>query len=789
MNTSEQTSSDARWHALLKPWHFVPWLVVDRVGSIQAGFPRESSHLSWPGDFWPTHLLHLAKHELIAWVDRLPWASFQSKQLFIFPSQGVVGYVLDSQHLALFFLESKWDLLDAHGMSLMVEEDQAVNSTFVPDVQNSAQRIDTESGYVYLMPVDLTQLTPGFLSAQWKMILESTPAGAMIATTQGFLLHVNGSFEKVTGYTRDEVLGKKIKWEYSQEEEICEVEEAWSQVISGTPWQGDLQAIRKDGSIYPEKITIWPLPDDHGQIHHVLLFIEDLSQVVSWKKELEVKDQQLQEVADFIPTARLNEARYHSIIQASQTGAWEYDLKTGILWISKEYYTMLGKSPNNPSGDSYLGYEQWLSMMHPEDRYAAAMVFKSYLEGDRKEVYVNSFRMLHASGADVWVLSRGQEVKNKDGSSTSLILGVHINITELKKAEQIIKDRDMYHQALLELIPDMLLVVDKHGICLDFKPGQVDLFAPPESFLGKPLQDFIPGNITELHRSSAQKALQEKKMVTLHYSAILGGEEHHYRSTIVAFDQDKTVSSITEITENVNRIRQLEKLLAIEEKQNQQLHEFAHIVSHHFRSQVAGLHGILNLMALDDPLRYQMPEIQWIQRSSNQLLITIEHLSQVLNLKRNVEGKWHTFGLGHLISRLVPLFEKRVQAIGGHLQWAPPIVEIYVHSVPDFIQRILDELVANAIRFREESKLFFIQLTIEQDEKWVYLRVHDNGVGIDPSALSHIFSMYKSFGQGNESFQGLGLFIAHHQAEALGGELTVESKPGEGTNFCLRLPL
>ena len=87
---------------------------------------------------------------------------------------------------------------------------------------------------------------------------------------------------------------------------------------------------------------------------------------------MEIRDKKLQEVAEIIPKARLNEARYRSIIQASQTGAWEYNLETGTLWISEEYYAMLGLRPDNALGESFGGYEKWLSLVHPEDRYEAA---------------------------------------------------------------------------------------------------------------------------------------------------------------------------------------------------------------------------------------------------------------------------------------------------------------------------------------------------------------------------------------------------------------------------------
>lgn len=778
----------SEWQPLLDPWHPIPWLIMNRKGQLKGGNPLGIESLSWPANSWPNHLEQIANPELWSWFSSLSENEWVLPgKVYYWSCEDVIALELDQNHIALLFLQGKWKILGSDGEKGIGLE---MSEGHEKQVAGDAKTIwsPSENAFVYLVPIQEQLLTPAFLSPQWRSILESTPAGAVIADHRGTVIHVNSAFERVTGFSGAEVVGRRMEWNYLKPEDRQAVQEGWEQVKVGVPWQADLEAYHRNGTIYPEKVTIWPIPEDDGQINHCMVFKEDVSQIVSWKKELEIRDKKLQEVAEIIPQARLNEARYHSIIQASQTGAWEYNLETQTLWISEEYYAMLGIIPESTQGESYFGYERWLSLVHPEDRYQAAKAFKDYLESDRKEVYVNFFRMIHTSGEPIWVLSRGQEVKTIDGSPTPLVLGVHINITDLKKAEQIIKDRDFYHQALLELIPDMLLVVDKDGVCLDFKPGHVDLLAPPDVFLGKRLDQVISPEIANLHKKSAEKALAHQKMEAITYSASFGEETRHYRSTIVAFGPDKTLSSIRDITDDINRIQQLERLLAVEEKQNKQLHEFAHIVSHHFRSQVSGILGLLHIMSIEDPKRYQHLDIQFIQKASDQLQTTTDHLSQILNMRRNSEGKWKTFDLVALLEELVQGKHAKLQDVGGTLEWDRPQASWYLHSVPEYVQSILRELILNAIRFRALHRPLTLHISLKVIAKTYLIKVQDNGQGMDERTQSQIFSMYKSYNQGAESFQGLGLFIAQHQAEVLGGTLRVSSVVDTGTTFVLSLP-
>lgn len=122
--------------------------------------------------------------------------------------------------------------------------------------------------------------------------------------------------------------------------------------------------------------------------------------------------------------------RYHSLIVASNTGAWEYFHADNFLLCSPEYFSMLGRQLEHydMSGSDNLD-STWLELIHPEDRQSAIETFNHYLDSGSRGMYENRFRMRHQDGHWVWILSRGQSLRNDQGSLRDITVGTHIDIT------------------------------------------------------------------------------------------------------------------------------------------------------------------------------------------------------------------------------------------------------------------------------------------------------------------------------------------------------------------------
>ncbi|WP_211531360.1 hybrid sensor histidine kinase/response regulator [Methanocalculus chunghsingensis] len=128
--------------------------------------------------------------------------------------------------------------------------------------------------------------------------------------------------------------------------------------------------------------------------------------------------------------------RYKALIAVSNTGAWEYDLDSGFLWCSPEYFTMIGRNTDDfdLSGNPNL-QEVWIDLIHPDDRNQAARAFEEYLESQNPGMYENHFRMRHPDGRWIWIWSRGWRLRDGEGNLARKTIGTHIDVNEKKEAE------------------------------------------------------------------------------------------------------------------------------------------------------------------------------------------------------------------------------------------------------------------------------------------------------------------------------------------------------------------
>jgi signal transduction histidine kinase len=106
---------------------------------------------------------------------------------------------------------------------------------------------------------------------------------------------------------------------------------------------------------------------------------------------------------------------------------------------------------------------------------------------------------------------------------------------------------------------------------------------------------------------------------------------------------------------------------------------------------------------------------------------------------------------------------------------------------PDKLHVILKNLVGNAIKFTERGE---VRVQMFSRGNHLVCKVRDTGIGIPQEALPHIFEPYTqaSVSHGSQSGVGLGLFIVRRLVEMLGGEITVNSAVGEGSEFTVILP-
>ncbi|HEU0301481.1 MAG TPA: GAF domain-containing sensor histidine kinase [Longimicrobium sp.] len=237
------------------------------------------------------------------------------------------------------------------------------------------------------------------------------------------------------------------------------------------------------------------------------------------------------------------------------------------------------------------------------------------------------------------------------------------------------------------------------------------------------------------------------------------------------------------------------------QRANEELHRTAQLkerffaaMSHELRTPVNGILGRQNLLLegvsgeIPAPVRAQLEK-------ANASARTLLHLvDEILDYARLEAGKMAVnlvdVSLRGVVAEAVASVETQAAARGIALESRMEDAAAPVRTDPDRTRQILLNLLSNAVKFTERGSIAVSAAPVADagGTRWMEVRVRDTGPGIAQADQERIFMEFEQVA-GTRGGTGLGLPISRRLAQLLGGELRVESEPGAGSTFILRLPL
>lgn len=118
------------------------------------------------------------------------------------------------------------------------------------------------------------------------MAIDQSPNSVVITNIKGAIEYVNPTIKKLTGYSKEELIGQNPRVFASGKTSKVEYDSLWSAITSGKVWHGELQNKKKNGQLFWESITISPVFDNHGKIINYLAIKEDVTQQKTMTNEL-----------------------------------------------------------------------------------------------------------------------------------------------------------------------------------------------------------------------------------------------------------------------------------------------------------------------------------------------------------------------------------------------------------------------------------------------------------------------------------------------------------------------
>ena len=347
-------------------------------------------------------------------------------------------------------------------------------------------------------------------------------------------------------------------------------------------------------------------------------------------------------------------------------------------------------------------------------------------------------------------------------------------------------------QAILESIADGVLVADSYSrIILGNRPASVILDIPRQRLIGKSVNELLGlyGHSGDSWIHTIEKWAQnseavedltfladeltiEDKVVSVHLSPVMAGKQFF-----------GTVSIFRDITKEV----EVDKLKS----------EFVSTVSHELRTPMTSIKGYADLMLMGAAGSMTPPQQRYLKVIKNNADRLHMLVNDLLNISRIETGKT-TLDL-----RPLDIPQVMEQVVEGHLrgriQHEQKNLEVSIQIEPSLplvnadhakVTQILTNLIDNAFNYTPQHGKIHLKVTKNGD--YVYVSVQDSGIGISRDNQLKIFDRF--FRAEDEHVQaipgtGLGLAIVRSLIEMHGGELTVESRLGEGSTFTFNLPV
>lgn len=360
------------------------------------------------------------------------------------------------------------------------------------------------------------------------------------------------------------------------------------------------------------------------------------------------------------------------------------------------------------------------------------------------------------------------------------------------------------------VLPDLFFRVDASGKICDFKGGnEATNLIPETNTIGRSLYDLSITPVGGVFKDAVDKVLNSNQRHSIEYLIQLDDEKHYFEARLIPLVKDQIVVIIRDISKRKlaeNRLiehkNQLEEMVAERTAElivaRDQAHEasraksrFLTNMSHELRTPLNAIIGYSELLQetlLDENLDKYISDVDKIHFSGIHLLSLI---NDILDLSKIESGKME-LNFEHVpVSQLIestkiivgPLADKNNNLL--RVRYPDNIGSIYTDIAK--LKQIILNLVSNSCKFTKEGMITLdVKQELRDSQSWIVFRISDTGIGISPDKLENLF---EPFSQAEESTHkeyggtGLGLFISKRFVELLGGSISVESSPEEGSVF------
>lgn len=549
-----------------------------------------------------------------------------------------------------------------------------------------------------------------------------------------------------------------------------------------------------------------------GRIAGILNFAVDVTEQVHSRRQLEVLTETLQQKQERLELAQ----------EAGRIEIFEWNIQAHELaWVEDE--DPLQGLLSGAYGEKLKG---WMQIIYPDDLSGVLRALEQAIID--KSTFDTTFRIIRPDQAIHWMYVRARPFYNAKGKPQR-ILGVSMDVTRQKKAEERLKESEMRFRALADAMPQMVWTAGPDGV-LDYcnqrwleYTGMTE-YNPAQGFRPVMHPDDLPGTFEKWQHAleighGFEVECRFKRgsdgSYRWHLARALPVRDSNgvivkwYGTTTDIDDQKrieealrKSETCLREQTGELERTnselrRHRDKLMQVNadlEKANRG-RQFFSTMSHELRTPLASIIGFSELLLVDAEENHwtqqQKSNLERILKNGQHLLDLINDVLDLVKIEAGrMEVSFTQVDVKELITWVVEethsLAVEKKLAVNEVIEGEITVIE----SNPVKLRQVMLNLVSNALRYTERGEVTISAVRVGED--YVALAVQDTGIGIPEDIQGRIFEAFYQVDGGytrKSGGTGLGLAIVSQLTDLLGGKIELKSASGQGSTFTVTLPI
>ncbi|MEZ4593574.1 MAG: PAS domain S-box protein [Chloroflexota bacterium] len=527
---------------------------------------------------------------------------------------------------------------------------------------------------------------------------------------------------------------------------------------------------------------------------------------------------------------RAYEEKYSHVVELSSEGIWIINSHNQTTYVNQRMAEILGYSIEE------LEKRPFHDFISQEDYEKANQILNNLQPGVIQEY---DFSFTHRQGHRIWTILAAKPLTQKDGTYNGAIATItditrwhtdeariqtlntqlkeknrlleqllaeqtaelnHTSqnlrqeIEERLQSQSILKITEAKFEALLNQAPTAILITDSQGnIQLLNRKASLILGYRQDELSSSSILQILPEDQHGILNKQRRQLLQSSPQQIIQLDLTIQRRDQtefpaQVNTAVIDIEDGHLIAYfIIDITQRKQTENTLQNQANRLQRSNDELQDFAYIVSHDLRAPLRALNTYSRFLAEDfgqlleeDGQEY----ISGISESAKHMDALIAGLLAYARIDRPSQEPT-LVNSQELLNRLVQNLSLNDLAT-IHLPQDAPFVWAYEYQ----LQQIFSNLIDNAIKFVPEGVTPELSISYTKDDRYVTFAVADNGIGIEEKYFEKIFGIFQRLHTADEfEGTGIGLAIIKKSVQKQGGTIWIHSKPGKGSTFYFTMPL